>query len=206
MVTLSIGSLDAALAADNPFIFVLRSALGPVTGNLLVGIAMTAMWFCGLSSVTSNSRMLYAFARDGGLPFSRQLAKVSPRFKSPAVAIWVSAAMALLIALGANVYSAMVALSTLALYASYLVPIVCGFLKRKERRRGPWSLGSWSAAANIVAIIWIAVCIVLFVLPPDELAGYAFAGCLVALTLYWFFWMRSRFKGPPVSPLLSVDE
>jgi amino acid transporter len=199
MVTLSIGSLDSALAADNPFIFVLRSALGPVTGNVLVGIAMTAMWFCGLSSVTSNSRMLYAFARDGGLPASKQLAKVSPRFKSPAVAIWVSAAMALVISLGANVYSAVTSLSVLALYASYLVPIVCGFSKRKTRRRGPWSLGGWSAAANICAILWIAVCIVLFVLPPDELAGYAFAGCLVLLLLYWFLWMRKRFKGPPVS-------
>jgi amino acid transporter len=198
-VTLSIGSLDAALGADNPFIFVLRSALGPALGNVLVAIAMTAMWFCGLSSVTSNSRMLYAFARDGGLPASKQLAKVSPRFKSPAPAIWVSAAMALLISLGANVYSAVISLSVLALYASYLVPIVCGFRKRAVRRRGPWSLGRASGPVNVLAMIWIGVCIVLFVLPPDERAGYAFAGCLVALTLYWFFWMRSRFKGPPVS-------
>jgi amino acid transporter len=198
-VTLSIGSLDATLAADNPFIFVLRSALGNVLGNALVAIAMAAMWFCGLSSVTSNSRMLFAFARDGGLPASRQLAKVSPRFKSPAVAIWVSAAMALLIALWADAYSAMVALSTLALYASYGVPIVCGFLARSKRRRGPWSLGKASAALNLLAVIWIGVCGVLFVLPPDELAGYTFAGCLVALALYWFLWMRKRFKGPPVS-------
>jgi amino acid transporter len=198
-VTLSIGSLDSTLAADNPFIFVLRSALGAGIGNALVAIAMAAMWFCGLSSVTSNSRMLFAFARDGGLPGSRQLAKVSPRYKSPATAIWVSAAMALLVALWADAYSAMVALSTLALYASYGVPIVCGFLARKKRRRGPWSLGRASAPLNLLAISWICVCGVLFVLPPDELAGYTFAGCLAALALYWFFWMRTRFKGPPVS-------
>jgi amino acid transporter len=198
-VTLSIGSLDAALGADNPFIFVLRSALGPVVGNLLVGIAMVAMWFCGLSSVTSNSRMLYAFARDGGLPASKQLAKVSPRYKSPAKAIWVSAAMALLISLGANVYSAVTSLSVLALYASYLVPIICGFRKRAVRRRGPWSLGRASAPMNVLAMIWIGACIVLFVLPPDELAGYAFAGCLAFLIVYWFGWMRTRFKGPPIS-------
>jgi amino acid transporter len=198
-VTLSIGSLDAALAADNPFIFVLRGALGPALGNALVGVTMAAMWFCGLSSVTSNSRMLFAFARDGGLPFSARLARVSPSTRSPATAIWTSAAMAFAVALWADAYSAMVALSTLALYASYGVPIVCGFLRRRTRRRGPWNLGRASGAFNALAIAWIAACCVLFVLPPDELAGYTFAGCLAALALYWTAWMRRRFKGPPVS-------
>src|SRR5205085_1981955 len=78
-VTLSIGDLPAAAAAENPFIFALQRAL-PQTGNALVLIAMAAMWFCGLSSVTSNSRQLFAFARDGGLPFSEHLAQVSPRY------------------------------------------------------------------------------------------------------------------------------
>ena len=82
-VTLSIGDLTAAVGAENPFIFVLRGALGSSLGNALVSVAMAAMWFCGLSSVTSNSRMLFAFARDGGLPLAKRLARVSPRFRSP---------------------------------------------------------------------------------------------------------------------------
>jgi amino acid transporter len=198
-VTLSIGSLDAALAASNPFIFVLRSSLGAQLGNALVAVAMAAMWFCGLSSVTSNSRMLFAFARDGGLPFSKRLARVSPRYKSPSTAVWVSAAMALVVALWSEAYSSMVALSTLALYASYGVPIVCGFHKRASRKRGPWTLGRFGTAVNVVAISWIFAACALFVLPPDERAGYAFAACLAALAVYWFGYMRGRFKGPPVS-------
>lgn len=198
-VTLSIPSLDAALSASNPFIFVLRSALGPALGNALVAVAMAAMWFCGLSSVTSNSRMLFAFARDGGLPLSKRLARVSPRYKSPSTAVWVSAGMALVVALWSEAYSSMVALSTLALYASYGVPIVCGFRKRAERKRGPWTLGRAGSLVNVIAIVWIAVCFVLFVLPPDERAGYAFVGCLAALAVYWFGYMQKRFKGPPVS-------
>ncbi|HEX9578595.1 MAG TPA: amino acid permease [Myxococcales bacterium] len=194
-VTLSIGDLPAAAAADSPFIFVLQQAL-PQTGNALVLIAMAAMWFCGLSSVTSNSRMLFAFARDGGLPFSPQLSSVTPRFRSPHFAIWTSAAAALLVALWSEAYSAMVALSTIALYASYGMPIACGLLAEK-RERGPWQLGRWSRPLNIVALLWIAACAVLFVLPPNQLAGYTFAGCLLALALYWRFHMRARFKGPP---------
>jgi amino acid transporter len=199
-VTLAIGDLRAAVAADNPFIHVLRSALGTSVGGALVWVAMVAMWFCGLSSVTSNSRMLFAFARDGGLPFSRQLAAVSPRYRSPHVAVWVSAAAAFAVALWANAYSAMTALSTIALYASYGLPIWVGLRARRSGRWssfGPWNLGRWSTAVNIAALLWVCVLTVLFVLPPNELAGYTFGSSLLVLVAYWFLWMRRRFKGPP---------
>ena len=88
VITLAIGDLPATLAAKNPFIFVLEGALGPL-GTALVWVAVGAMWFCGLASITSNSRMLYAFARDGGLPFSKYLARVSPRWQTPHVGVWV---------------------------------------------------------------------------------------------------------------------
>jgi amino acid transporter len=157
---------------------------------------MAAMWFCGLSSVTSNSRMLFAFARDGGLPFSSAVASVSPRFRSPHVAVWISAAMALLVALWADAYSAMVALSTIALYASYALPIIFA-LRSRGRLAGPWTMGRRSRAVNVVAVVWIAACMALFVLPPNQLAGFTFAACIGALSLYWRLQMRSRFKGPP---------
>ena len=200
-VTLAIGDLHAAAAADNPFIHVLRMALGTRAGGALVWVAIMAMWFCGLSSVTSNSRMLFAFARDGGLPFSRQVAAVSPRYRSPHVAVWISAAAAFAVALWSGAYSAMTALSTIALYASYGLPIWVGLRARRSgrwTRMGPWHLGRWSAAVNVAALLWIAALTVLFVLPPNQVAGYTFAGALALLCSYWFLWMRSRFKGPPV--------
>jgi amino acid transporter len=202
-VTLAIQDLPAVAsgAVDNPFIAILTTSLGERLGNALVLVVMGAMWFCGLSSITSNSRMLFAFARDRGLPASAQLAKVSPRFKTPHVAVWVSAGAAFLVAVWAEAYSAMVALSTLALYASYAVPIAVGSWARRTGRwtaMGPWHLGRWSGLVNAVALGWAAVVAVLFVLPPNELAGYTFAGCLALLALYWFGYMRSRFEGPKV--------
>jgi amino acid transporter len=200
-VTLAIRDLGAAAAAENPFLWVLTTALGPALGRALLWIICGAMWFCGLSSITSNSRMLFAFARDGGLPASRWLAAVSGRFRSPHVAVWVSAVAALLVALWADAYSAMTALSTIALYASYAVPIAVGLWARRTgrwQRRGPWDLGRWSDAVNAVALVWVAAMTVLFVLPPDELAGWTFAGSLVAIAGYWFLWMRRRFPGPKV--------
>src|SRR5438105_11628164 len=152
------------------------------------------MWFCGLASITSNSRMLFAFARDGGLLASRLVARVSPRFKTPHVAVWVSAAAALAVSLWADAYSAMTALSTIALYMSYGLPIAAGLFSRKTLR-GPWHLGRYSGLINSISVFWVLVIAIFFVLPPNELAGYTFAGCLMALGLYWLFYMRARFKG-----------
>jgi amino acid transporter len=200
-VTLAIRDLAAAAKADVPFLYILEVALGRL-GTALGWIAVGAMWFCGLSSVTSNSRMLFAFARDGGLPGARHLAKVSPTFRSPHVAVWISAAAAFVVALWATAYSAMVALSTIALYASYAMPIAAGLSARSSGRwkeRGPWNLGRWSALINLVAVAWVVIVTVLFVLPPNQLAGYTFAGCLAVLAIYWFAWMRSRFVGPKVT-------
>jgi amino acid transporter len=203
-VTLAIQDLPAAAAASNPFLHVLRESLGPALGSAMVWVAMGAMWFCGLSSVTSNSRMLFAFARDGGMPGSAWLARVSPRFKSPHVAVWVSVAAAFMVALWSEAYTAMVALSTLALYASYALPIAVGLWARRKgvwRHRGPWDLGRWSAFTNGVALVWCAFIMVLFVLPPNQLAGFTFAGTLAVLGLYWGLYQRRVFKGPQVTLL-----
>ena len=199
-VTLAIPDLPAAVAAENPFLHVLEGALGSRAGGALVWLAMAAMWFCGLASVTSNSRMLFAFARDGGLPFSARLALVSPRFRSPQVSVWTACAAALAVALWSDAYEAMTALSTIALYASYGVPIFLGLRARRAgrwQRRGPWDLGRFSGAVNLLALLWICVLVVLFVLPPNQLAGWTFAACLLVLAAAWRLRMRDRFRGPP---------
>ena len=46
---------------------------------------------------------------------------------------------------------------------------------------------------------------VLFVLPPNQLAGYTFAGTLVLLGLYWALAQRHTFTGPKVTLLRPPD-
>ena len=67
--------------------------------------------------------------------------------------------------------------------------------------RGPWHLGRFSLLVNFVALAWIAVITVLFVLPPNQLAGYTFTGSLLALLVYWRSYMRARFRGPQLAEL-----
>lgn len=191
------GDVRVVAATDNPFVSVVRTALG-ARGDRLVWVAMVAMWFCGLASVTSSSRMLWAFARDGGTPFAAQVARVSPRFRSPHVAVWVSVVAAGGVAAFAKALAAMTALSTIALYASYVLPIVYAMLARRDGRlaRGPFSLGRFSGVVNGVAVGWVLVVTVLFVIPPNQLAGWTFGGSLVGIALLWGSWARRRFPGP----------
>jgi len=202
-VTLAIGDLAAARAAKEPFLHIVTLALGPTLGAAAVWLCVGAMWFCGLSSLTSNSRMVYAFARDGGMPGSRWLARVSPTRQSPATAVWVSALAAFVVVVWAEALAAVTALSTIALYASYALPIAVGLFARLQgrwQRRGPWDLGRWSTLINLIALAWSAVVLVLFVLPPNELAGYTFVATLALLTIWWFGWVRRHFS-PPVAHL-----
>lgn len=205
MVTLAIVDLPALMALPDAEVFpaVLRQALGQRVGGALVWMCVGAMWFCGLGSLTSNSRMLYAFARDGGVPQAQRLAAVSPRFQTPHVALWVCALAAWLLALWAEAYAAMTALSTIALYASYALPVWLG-ARAKARGRwrqfGPFALGRWSAPLNALAVGWTLIVLVLFVLPPNQLAGYTFGATLVLLAAYWLGYQRARFA-PPVRGL-----
>jgi hypothetical protein len=93
----------------------------------------------------------------------------------------------------------MTALSTVALYASYGLPILLGLRARRSglwRRRGPWDLGRFSHALNLAALVWIAALMLLFVLPPNALAGWTFAAALLLLAADWRLRMKKRFRGP----------
>jgi amino acid transporter len=204
-VTLAIRDLPAAAAAPNPFLHIAQDALGPGPGKAMTWALLLAMWFCGLSSVTANARMVFAFARDGGLPGSDLLARVSPRWRTPAPAVWVSVGLVFLVAVYSGAYNVIVSISTIGLYVSYILPV---WLVLRARKRGewgkaggryppgPWSLGAWGGLVNRAAVAWTAFILVLFVAPPNQLTGWTFAGLSAALTAYWLGRARADFKGP----------
>ena len=93
------------------------------------------------------------------------------------------------------------ALSTMALYASYALPILMGLLRRRRGgwpRTGPFTLGTKSPFIGWVAVSWVVVAIVMMGLPPTGDAGIAFAVTVAALLVVGFGGVRRRFKGPPV--------
>lgn len=223
LVTLSITNPDAvAKAGSNGFMVAIEQGIGGAFGRGIIWMVTIAMWFCGLSSVTSVSRMMYAFARDKGLPLSSFWSKVSEKFHTPAHTIWLSVCISFLCALADNVYAVVTSLSVIGLYSSYGMPI---FLKLRaqlkglwtEEDNGPWSLGKWSMPVSLISVIWIVLITILFVIAPSDIAitksytlshatGKVFAIVFIVLCGFYFMRARHTFKGPKLGAYRQVHE
>jgi amino acid transporter len=206
-LTLAIHDLPAAQADDHAALFVLREALGARGGALGMGLALVAMWFCGLSSLTSASRTLYAFARDGGVPFSAKLSKVSERTRTPIAAIVTASLAALAFVLITSllrdrVFALSVQVATMGLYVSYGVPIALGAWARTKgrlSRRGPFSLGKASVPIAFSATAWCVFVLLVCSLPPNSSAGLVLGALALTLVVVWNVRTKARFSGPKVS-------
>ncbi len=200
---LTIPDLPTAVAQGLGFFEGLLSQLPRgVAIGLGVGIFLVN-FLCGLAALTSTSRMTYAFARDGGLPFSDRLRRVDPKRQSPGWAIWCSATLAF----AATVYGdAFVVLSTgsaVFLYISYIMPSVAGLFAegRSWTRKGAFDLGRASKPIAALAAIGGAILVYVGVQPPNEKVLYLALGLTVLLALFWFvLGERKRFLGPPEAP------
>jgi len=199
-ITLSISNLDQAVAfGDDAFVKIMNQRLGSSLGFIIVALIAGAMWLCGLASMTSSSRMVYAFARDGGLPFSKIWAKVSSKHRTPSNAIWGLTAFSLILVLSVSLYSAVISIATIALYISYGLPIFARLFYRYKKgmdEKGPWNLGKFSTLISVIAVAWICFIVVLFVLPPNQQAGQIMSSILALFALIWFFAARKKFTGP----------
>jgi amino acid transporter len=205
-LTLAIKDLPVIAHDDDPALAILRGALGERAGRVAMGAAIVAMWFCGLSSVTSASRTFYALARDGGLPFSRLIARVSPRYRTPPPAIIIAAALPCVLVVIASrfsdtVFDAVTSLATTALYVSYATPIALGVVARLRgtwTRVGPWNLGRASIPIACAAVLYSVFVLVCFGLPPNQAYAKLIGAVAVVIALAYFALVRSRFRGPKI--------
>jgi len=206
-ITLAIRDLPAVANDSHAALAVMRGALGEGFGRGAMALALAAMWFCGLSSVTSASRTLYAFSRDRGLPCSSLVARVSEKTRTPLVAIGIATAGPMVLVLGTapfsgSLFGAMAKMATMALYVSYALPILLGALARHRgswRSLGPFRVGRLGVAVAWIAVAWSAVVLAVCSLPPNQLPAAMLGGALLALAFLYFVFVRSRFAGPNVT-------
>jgi amino acid transporter len=204
-LVLAIPDVDAAAAqGGNAFFWTMAAVLPtPLRLLLLVGIAV-AQYCCGLATVTSGSRMLFAFARDGGVPWSTVFRRVSPVHRTPNAAIWAVAALA--VAFTALVpYLTITAVCVILLYVSYLMPTLSGLRAhgRTWTRMGPWSLGPLYRPLAVLCLVGGCGLFVIGVQPPNEVALRIVPGFALALAAWWFLHKRRHFAGPPVFDTLA---
>jgi amino acid transporter len=189
---------DAAAEGTGAFVWTMRQALPSSFARVLFAAISLAHFLCGLATVTSASRMSYAFARDGGLPFSTFFRQVSEHRRSPVTAIWLTATMAVIV-VASIPYATIAAMCAVLLYISYVLPTILGLIqyRRGWTRMGPWSLGRWYRPLGIAAVIGCLGLLLIGIQPPNEIAFPIVSGFVLALLAGWFAYARKHFPGPP---------
>lgn len=156
----------------NPVLQIFVDIFGDDGAVALFSVIIVCVWHCGLFSMTSNSRMMFAFSRDGGIPGF--FAHVDSRFKSPIRAVWLAAFLSFLLALpslGSSVaFAAATSIATIGLYISYGIPILIGLIYPESfnTMKGPFNLGAFSRPVALVASLWIGFITVVFCLPTEN--------------------------------------
>jgi amino acid transporter len=201
---------ELASATGVPPAQIFIDAVGSTGGKLLLLVAIGAQLFCGMSSVTANSRMIYAFSRDGALPASGFWHRVNKRTRTPTNAIWLAAAGALILGLpylwNSAAYAAVTSIAVIGLYIAYVLPTFLRLRQGASFKRGPWHLGRWSMPIGTIAVIWVVFITILFMLPTaSPITWKTFNYTVVAVVavlgfagIWWLVSARTWFIGPRV--------
>lgn len=170
------GTLDAV---GNAVVYIWTTSLGEAWAEFLLLIVVIAQFFCGTASITSASRMMFAFSRDGAVPGSRLWRRVS-RNRVPvnaviAIAVLAWALMIPTLVNGAIGYLVGTSIAVIGLYIAFALPIILRIRAGDRFERGAWSLGRHYRWIGSLAVAWIALVCVLFLLPvsPEGIPGAA---------------------------------
>lgn len=217
---------DAVTAGGGGVAVIFNQALSSTWAGTVLLIATVGQFFCSVACMTSCSRMMFAFSRDGAVPGARLWAKLT-KSQVPANAVIATSIIAVLITLPALVevnigtadapiivptaFYAVVSVAVIGLYVAFAIPIYLRWRAGNTFKQGPWNLGNkWKWMAPI-AVLEIAVISVYFILPttpmgwpgnPDfswKFVNYAPILTIGALILLWIAWHVSAkkwFTGP----------
>lgn len=206
---------DAAKQGWNVFFWAMDAQVNGTVKTILYVLIFLAQLLCGLATVTSLSRMIYAFSRDKGLPASSTLAKVSSKYRTPVAAIWTGAILAVLFVwftsaitiAGTPAYSIVVSCTVIFIFLSFVLPIALGFAAigtSKWPVMGPWNMGVGAyKLVAILAVVSMAIIFYIGVQPPNDWALEITLGFLVLTAIVWFGFENRRFQGPPIGDAIA---
>jgi amino acid transporter len=145
--------------------YVLTSQLSDTTAKVLLADVAIAVCVCTLAIQTAAMRMMFSMARDGALPFSAQLRRVSPRTGTPILPALVTGLLTIaLLAINvrdASVFLDLTSVCIVMLYLAYLLVTVPLLVRRLRGWPGAappgearFSLGRLGIPVNVLAVVY----------------------------------------------------
>ncbi|KAK4544789.1 hypothetical protein LTR36_004038 [Oleoguttula mirabilis] len=199
-----------------------NSYAASMTFALLVGLLLTC---CLINNVTTASRQLWSFARDGGTPYASFFARVRPGWDVPArflltlsarlplqvnamaFTLAITVVLSLFIIGSPVAFSILTSLSLTGLVSSYLLAIGCVLAKRIRGERFPpgrFGLGTFGFVCNGIAVGFLLLVWVFMFFPTAPNPGAAgmnwsvviYGAVVMLFTAYFFLGARHQYAGP----------
>ncbi|KAK9778890.1 putative Amino acid/polyamine transporter I [Seiridium cardinale] len=204
-----LGPIENVANAPLPLIYVLygETKSKPTTTALVVLVSW--LYFTAMFNIfASVSRLIRAFAKDQGMPFSN-FSCVHPTLEVPTNALMLLGLIVTLLSLiyigSVTAFNAIISLQTLGLYFSYIFPIFFILLRKLRGPTppyGPFKIGAWGVPVNIFALCYLLFIITWMpfhsALPVDQenmnYAGPIFGGILLMVLIDWSLNGRNSFR------------
>jgi amino acid transporter len=218
-ITFAATHLAAINKGGGTSIEVIETALSTGLAKLVLDVSTIAQLFCGMGCVAASSRMVFAFSRDGAVPGHKLWRRLN-QHRTPTWAVLFVVGCALVITIPALfgnsagtpvAFFAVTSISTIGLYIAYVLPVFLRWRMGSKFEPGVWNLGKHYRWINVIAIIWVILCVIIFCLPtsPDAWPGnngftwsdfnYAPVVTIVLMLAVWIAWeagAKHTFKGP----------
>ncbi|KAF9698492.1 hypothetical protein EKO04_003911 [Ascochyta lentis] len=180
-------------------------ATGLTCITLVIGV------FACVAVMATNSRQLFAFARDNGVPFSRTFSQVSPTLGVPLNAVYVTILFVLMLSminLGSTVaFTQVLSLGVSAMLTTYMISISCVALKRIRREPllpSKFNLGKFGLPINIIAVLFLLFLWIFAFFPtapspsPADMnwAILGYGAVIIFALIYYVFRGRHAYVGP----------
>jgi amino acid transporter len=218
-ITFAATHLKAINAGGGGAVPIIESALSTGWAKLVLDLSTVGQLFCGMGCVAAASRMVFAFSRDGAVP-GHNLWRRLNQHRTPTWAVFFVVVFALVITIPALfgnsaglpvAFFAVTSITTIGLYIAYILPVFLRFRMGRKFEPGVWNLGKHYRWINAIAIVWVALCVIIFSLPTSLQAepwnsgfswsafNYAPLVTIALLLAVWVGWeagAKHSFKGP----------
>jgi amino acid transporter len=203
--------------------YIWQGSLGTGWAEALLLVVVVAQFLCLAAAITAGSRLLFAFSRDGAVPAHRTWRKLSRR-RVPVhavLAIGITAFLLLLPTWWDNLigYYVGASVGVTSLYVAYGLPVILRYRQGAQFEAGSWSLGKHHRWINPIAIGWVVLIFVVFMLPTTpagipwnsgfdlDFVNYAPVTIAAAFLLFGGWYLvsaRKWFEGP--APMGTAEE
>jgi amino acid transporter len=190
-------------------------------GNVLL-ISTAGQFFCTMACMTSTTRMLFAFSRDGAVPGHRLWSHLTDK-AVPLYGVIATAVVSVIITLPALVkvnvngaptpvaFFAVVSIGVIGLYWCFSIPIWQRLRMGNRFVPGDWTLGAKYKVLAWLALFDVALVTVVAFMPTSNLGapwyhgfGWRYVnytilvvpGAMLALWVYWHASVKNWFTGP----------